>query len=280
MDKLRSGVTAFVLVAATGAGGTLPAGAQTASPVIAQQQPRSPEIVVEAARDPGGPLPTETKANAPSPVRARFVAGKSEQFIRCLRASPAELRSVVDADPGSPGQVYALDKFIRAHQTCYSEFPGAPLPSAPFFGECNPYDVGEGVRYCRSYYDRGALTRLAMRLYAPDLALTPAMWSDPVVQARFNQLETARNARRQIADYRYFETAVCIVRVEPERSLALARSTDNPMTTTRSLLNRARVCVGNAKKVRVDPSQFREYIADAVYRWALAAKARTSLIPA
>ena len=47
-----------------------------------------------------------------------------------------------------------------------------------------------------------------------------------------------------------------------------------------AIVNRTRrQCVDSARKVYFDPTQFRFYIADAVYRWAVAVAGVDTLIP-
>ncbi len=102
-----------------------------------------------------------------------------------------------------------------------------------------------------------------------------------MVQARFDKRELPRNRFRLPADYKYFEVAVCIVRVAPELSVRLAKS-ERAATLgdiQSALIDSARACVGDAREVKVDATEFRIYIADAVYRWAVAAKGVESLIP-
>lgn len=101
------------------------------------------------------------------------------------------------------------------------------------------------------------------------------------MQARFDTREISRNRFRAPADYEYFSIAVCMVRVEPELSLKLVES-DGPARRDdlqAALIDNARVCVGDAREIVADPTEFRLYIADAVYRWAVAANGVDSLIP-
>ena len=46
------------------------------------------------------------------------------------------------------------------------------------------------------------------------------------------------------------------------------------------MVAKGKPCVSNARKVYFDPMQFRFYVADATYRWMVAAQGTTSLIPA
>jgi hypothetical protein len=73
---------------------------------------------------------------------------------------------------------------------------------------------------------------------------------------------------------------VCMVRVEPRLAVMLAKTEGAARANDlqAALIDRARICVGNARRVRVDATEFRLYIADAVYRWAVAAKGVETLI--
>ncbi|HEX8556325.1 MAG TPA: hypothetical protein VF695_16610 [Sphingomonas sp.] len=138
-----------------------------------------------------------------------------------------------------------------------------------------PFPLGHSI------YDRGAYTVQVIKRFAPDLTLTTEQTNDPHVQARFNAREVGRNRFCLPPDYRYFEVATCMVRVEPRLSVRLALTDGSARfgDVQAALIDRARVCVGGSRRVEVDPTQFRLYIADAVYRWTVAARGVDSLIP-
>lgn len=282
-----------------------------AGSALAQSQARSPaqprarvpadavpdDIIVEGYRDRPD---VQTKASLPSSAvstsRNRQTYEHSEQLAKCAARSKlsdrSRLRAVVDGEFNTATQIMAQDRIKRIYIGCsesasllsFTSPPQSDLEKAGAFGDKDTrtgsfQTAGAPLGY--SIYDRGALTVQALKLYAPDLKLTRVQTNDAAVQSRFNLREVPRNRFRLPEDYRYFEIAVCVVRVEPKLSVRLALSDGSARFSDvqAALIDRARVCVGGAKNVRVDPTQFRLYIADAVYRWAVAARGVDSLIP-
>lgn len=228
--------------------------------------------------------------------------------VRSKLSNRARLRAVVDGEFNTNVHRLAQDRLKRTYITC-SETPGAlgfttsessvlskmgsmaasgsPDVLAQMASMASPTDrVGgtfdDPAPLGHSIYDRGAFTVQVLKMFAPDLKLTHEQVDDKAVQSRFNLREAPRNRFRSDADLRYFTVAVCMVRVEPKLAVRLAMSDGSASfgDTQAALIDRARVCVGGAKRVEVDPTQFRLYIADAVYRWAVAAHGVDSLIPA
>jgi hypothetical protein len=220
----------------------------------------------------------------------------SERLAKCAArsrlSSIARLRAVVDGSFNSAAHAFAQDRLKRTYITCsegtsllsftqppQSELQQIAADSGDFSGSPGIID---NAPLGHSIYDRGAFTIQALKMFAGDLTLTRKDTEDRAVQARFDAREIPRNRFRLPSDYRYFATAVCMVRFEPALAVRLALS-DGPAQAgdlQDALIDRTRLCVGGAKRVRIDPSQFRLYIADAVYRWAVAAKGVDSLIPA
>jgi hypothetical protein len=101
------------------------------------------------------------------------------------------------------------------------------------------------------------------------------------VQARFNAREVPLARFRLPVDRRYFEAAICFVRMEPALAVQLVKveRTQSINRLAAAIVNRARPCIGNADRVYFDATQFRFYIADALYRWAVAARGTASLVP-
>ena len=274
----------------------MPVAAQQPVPVAPPDDSRPDDIVVTGYR-----LGKTADARVRTPPMISTVDNRrkyefSERLAQCAARSRlsdrSRLRAVVDGAFNSATQAMAQDRLKRTYITC-SESPSllsftSPPASA---GEVQAALAGDFTGIAgfpqaaplgRSIYDRGAFTVQALKMFAPDLVLTRRQTDDPAVQARFDAREVERNRFRLPVDYRYFEVAVCMVRVEPGLSVRLALS-DGPARLgdlQEALIDRARVCVGGAKHVQVDPTQFRLYIADAVYRWAVAARGVDSLIPA
>lgn len=254
------------------------------------------DIVIESYRD-RAKLPTVTQS-APqvTAVRLRRLYEYSERLANCAARSRlsniSRLRAVVDGEFNSVTHAVAQDRLKRTYITC-SESPqiltmttpdGPPLTlssnavSGVIEGgsvTVDPAPLGHSI------YDRGAFIIAAMKTYAPGLTLTKKDTGDPVVQQRFDQREIPRNRYRLPVDYSYFQVAVCMVRMEPNLSVRLAMGDGSARNggLQATLINRARVCVGNARNVSVDATQFRLYIADAVYRWTVASRGTDSLIP-
>ena len=237
-------------------------------------EPSSEEIVVTALRD----IDDEDSAvtmksfgtsRTGSSVRSRQIFDLSQRWAACpARAGPDRrgwLQTAIDSRTNSTRQEFAMLRLSKIYAACAPDTEDAHL------------GIIQNV-----YYDRGALTIEALKAFAPDLKLTKEQTADAAVQARFNARETSLAKFRLPVDRRYFEAAVCFVRLQPELAVKLAM-TDKPLAAVRRLeaaiVNRGRICVGNARKVYFDGIQFRFYIADAVYRWAVAAKNVDTLIP-
>ncbi|PTQ65989.1 hypothetical protein C8J45_101854 [Sphingomonas sp. PP-CE-3G-477] len=237
-------------------------------------EPASDEIVVTALRD------IEDKSSAVtlksfgtsrtgSAVRSRQVFDLSQRWAACpARAAPDRrtwLQTAIDSRTNSTRQEFAMLRLAKVYAACAPDTEDAHL------------GIIQNV-----YYDRGALMVEALKAFVPDLVLTKEQTADPEVQARFNAREISLAKFRLPVDRRYFEAAVCFVRIEPELAVKLAM-TDKPLSAVRrieaAIVNRGRICVGNARNVYFDGTQFRFYIADAVYRWAVAAKGVDTLIP-
>jgi len=224
----------------------------------------------------------------------------SERLAKCAARSRLSnldwMRGVVDGEVNSARHHRNQDRLVRAYITCgespsllsYTRPPqyASDIGSIAAASETMSIAAGnsgsvEASPLGWSIFDRGAFTIAVLKRFAPDLTLSRAEMADPAVQSRFNLREVPRNRLRFPVDYKYFQVAVCMVRVEPEMAVRLAMSDGEARFSDvqEVLIDRARICVGNAKKVQVDPTEFRLYIADAVYRWAVAARNVGSLIP-
>lgn len=103
------------------------------------------------------------------------------------------------------------------------------------------------------------------------------------MQKRFDRRELPLLRDRIAADRAFFEAAVCFVRFQPEFSRRLVQATTRFPAYKRieaAIVNGARPCIGNARRVYFDPTHFRLFIADALYRWLVAAQGVDTLIPA
>lgn len=250
--------------------------------------PATPDIVVEGLREEKQNI-AATLVPMPSPLGFRRVAENSTMFARCLKNPDLdELRVLIDGVPNSAANRSALDWIIRTNKGCYRTYPDPP-PNPPAFGDCNPQSV-EGMydgltptlRTCASTYDRGALLGAAIVRYVPDFRLTKKDVLNRAVVKRLNAREFARNHYRLPEDYAYFVTAMCMVGRQPELATRLVQAfgkDDLQARIGQLILVRAKGCVGDPRRVRVEPGQFTAYITDAAYRWEVAVRGVDSLLP-
>lgn len=292
----------MMLTAVLGAAITSPCNSQTVDAVTAQarasDEVRENDVVVRGYRERKKPQDRVSTPATASAVTNRTKFGYSERLAKCvLKGDPktlSKLRVVLDGEVNSGRTRQAQDWLVRSNIGCAESvallsFSGVPTQadeSAAFIRALDGDFTGtppliESSPLGRSIFDRGALVIAALHQYMPDLALTRAEVDDPIVQDRFNLRELARNRFRTAVDRRYFEVAVCMVHAEPELSVKLAMSSGVArMSDAQELLiDRTHSCVGGARRVKVEPTQFRIYIADAVYRWAVAVRNTASLVP-
>lgn len=234
----------------------------------AQTPPPSDDVVVTGLRDIEAPDTAVSQRTLGSMRTGSAAASRSsfalaQTYAECVARqrtpeTTALLRRAVDGVINGARQQWAQGRLQELRRTC----------------------VGAGGS--NGYYERGALFVDALRRHVPDLRLTKRETADAAVQARFNAREIPLARFRLYQDRQYFEAAVCFVRVQPELSVALVRSgsLDAQRRLEAAIVNRARVCVGNARQVYFDGVQFRFYIADAVYRWTVATRGVDTLIPA
>ena len=119
--------------------------------------------------------------------------------------------------------------------------------------------------------------------FAPGPTLTRRDTTNPHVQARFNAREVSKAKFRLPADRRFLEVAICLVRTQPayaSQLIARDRSMEAIQQLEARMVNASPECTGRARRVHFDPTQFRFYIAEAVYKWTLAARNVDSLIQA
>lgn len=276
----------------------------TAFPAIAQdRRPRDPnEIVVEGLLVPGDKPASELRQATTGGVKNRINYENSLRIAKCAMRLPLDrLKQSIDGAPNSAPQREAQSYLVRLTAACNAD-PGVTsqrTPGGSIRALTNIRTGGDGIMNVMvgygmpqtaqersadgiSIYDYGAFLETAIKRFAPGISLTRRETGDPAVQARFDAREVPLNKYRLPTDRRYFEVAVCMVRLQPELSTRLFNSkpgSDLQRRLQATIINNARVCVGNARGVYVDPTQFRIYISDALYRWVLAARGLPSLIP-
>ncbi|RYE04153.1 MAG: hypothetical protein EOP61_01760 [Sphingomonadales bacterium] len=251
---------------------------------------------------------TEESRKSPLPGSvartSRDAATDAHQFVRCLNGiAPGIQRRIVEGHAQDPQTQDALDTLIQKNAACYPHLFRPQLDmTAGYFGACNPLQAGIragqtnaeakmgsitssvqiDMSLCRAAYDRGAIIEEAFRTYAPHFMLTRADTLNRDVVDRFRAREKIRGKHRSPMDRRYYNAVSCMVQLEPEKAVRLLRTDPGggDETALRMLiLDRTGRCTGNAKTVKVDPPQFRGYLADALYHWSIAAKNVDTLVP-
>ena len=246
---------------------TLPGSA--AAPVLPDAD-ASDEIIIRALRIPKDKLPTRITLNYQTALGSKISYERSEMFAKCVGTfDPVMLSKVIDGPPGTSSAHFAQGWIIVTNRACY---PGYPSGSAD----------GDIRLKGTSKLDRGAILEAALRLYAPDAALTLAETEDLVVRRRFNRTESRRNRFRLKSDLDALLFSACLVRVQPELTTRLVRSSpgsDLESGLEQAILIQGRDCLGTTKAVTIDPTMLRVYLVDAFYRWVVAARGIPSLLP-
>lgn len=239
-----------------------------------------PDVVVKGER----PLTKEERKIAPKGFSApgydpdntiTFYEG-ALGAARCATSGPlfdvAALRAVVDGEFNSSAHDRQMSRLIRKTATCGMGSQTVAYLSDPF-----PASEREmGIMY------RGAFMLRALQTFAPDLVLTREQLADPAVQQRFRDREAPRNRRRIPTDISYLKVATCFVQRDPDSTRRIVNTAGRSELYRISvrMIDRHPECVGGAPRVYMDWLQFRLYVADATYRWALAVRNVGSLIPA
>ncbi|KQR81392.1 hypothetical protein ASG07_13265 [Sphingomonas sp. Leaf343] len=231
----------------------------------------SDEIIVEALRLPRRALPTQVRWSYVRATHNRIQYERAREFAKCARETgSAWLRKVVDGEPNSAQATFAQGWIVLKNRVCYPGFPSqSAAPDVADFG--------------RSSLDRAALLEEVFKTHAPDAALTIADTHDPEVRERFRNREIPRNRLRIGGDREALVLTSCLVREQPELATRLIRSAPGSALgqgLTQAMLVEGRACLGENRKIVIDPTNFRAYVLDAFYRWVVAARNVASLIPA
>lgn len=244
-------------------------------PAVAELQVE--DVLVKARRDRGKP-PVEVRllgsanALAESAISIRANFSHAQRMAGCAvrgrLSKPATLRAVVEGDYTSFAQRVAQDYLVRQTISCGASTDRGRMSNSP--------DLGA------SLYDRGAFVMAALRSFAPGYVLTRAQTHDRTVQRRFDVREVPRIRFMSTPDRDLFRLGVCLVRLQPALSADLAYRDAPPADTGRlisAIINGSPECTGRPRRLVVDPTQIRIYVADAYYRWVMAAKGVDTLIP-
>lgn len=258
-----------------------PAAAQKAPDAKTSAAGQDTDIVVEGRRVNPKDLPvqTATAGNANDLAASTTSIADARRFVRCMHADPRLLHEAIDHALNDPNGQWTLNRLTLKQSACYGTDRG-PASIAPSQArDCNEI---AGTNLCRNVFDRGVLFEYALATYAPDLQLHRTDLRKNKVRRQFLQRELPLNRVRSPDDRRYFDVVSCVVQLHPEMALTFVRlpESDGQEGQLRQLLiGLSPNCFGNAKKVMVDPNQFRVYVAEAVYSWAAAVRGVASLIP-
>ena len=234
------------------------------------------DIIVQALRIPRSELPTGVYWNYPSILNSRIRRESAQMFFHCALGfgNTQFVRNVVDGEPNSATARISQSRIIETHKGCY------PLDgSAGIIVSNNPFTPDA----YQSHIDRGVIVESVLNAYAPDAALTPAITGDATVVRRFRQREGVRNRYRLPVDRDALRFSSCLVEDQPVLATRFIRSKPGielEQGLLQTLIVEGRSCIGGAKRVTIDPTLARSFIADAFYRWVVAARNVESLIPA
>ena len=265
-----------------------PVGLIAALPASAQDEGETPadDIVVTGVplRE-GEETPVTLQDDGLSAVVSRQIASEVDRFARCADLPrPDLLRRIVDGKPESGEAQRALHEHILRNSGCYGTiFP--PIPDTPYYGKCNPVMVNDirGNNICRADYDRGEIYEQVLRKYAPDLVINRSITFNPEIRADFMAREERRNQDRVLSND-LFWFASCAVQIRPEYALAMMKEEAGSGREARLqelMIKDGLPCFagGKVEEVTVDSRQFRAFVAEALYSWAVAVKNVDSLIP-
>ena len=259
------------------------------TPAFAQQEgdlPEGGDIVVTGVplRD-GEETPVTLQDDGLSGAVSRQIASEVDRFARCADLpKPDLLRRIVDGKPETGETQKALHEHVLRNSGCYGTiFP--PIPDSPYYGKCNPVMVNDvrETSICRADYDRGEIYEQVLRKYAPDLVINRSITFNPEIRADFLAREERRNSDRMESDD-LFWFASCAVQIRPEYALEILKEESGSAREARLqqlMIKDSLPCFegGNVQEVTVDSRQFRAFVAEAVYSWAVAVRSVDSLIP-
>lgn len=260
-----------------------PVAAQQSTPTTLPDASSPNDVIVSALRIPREKLPTQIEWDQSNVLGGRIAREKADMFLRCATkiSRLSTLRRIVDGIPNSADARTAQGSLLAASEGCYPPEHLAARYAAVAGPFSSPYTIAP-IDLGTSSLDRGVIMERVLMKYAPDAALTRAQTENIAIRERFNIREEERNRLRQPGDLGALRFASCLVRRQPELATRLVKSapgTDLERGLTQTIIIEARECVGDAKRVTIDPNVIRVYIVDAFYRWVVAARGVDSLIP-
>lgn len=263
--------------------------AQAPAPDTAAEaaEPAETDIVVRSLRlRADEELPAEVSPSPGMGRASRNVAVDALRFTSCAGLPrPDLLRRILDGRPETGETEKALHQHIVRNSGCFKGMPQITWQrESPYYGACNPVVINHQQPVCRVHYDRGAIYEQVLREYAPDLRLSRSNTFDRATRDRFRAREEHRNSGRTSSADDYFFAAACMVQLRPEFALALLREepgSDREARLRGMMIADGAPCIGGVpvERVRVDPPQFRAFVAEAVYAWAVAVRRTDSLVP-
>jgi hypothetical protein len=138
------------------------------------------------------------------------------------------------------------------------------------------------IDYGGDLLDRGILIERTLRAYLPNATLNVSQTLDPAVRERFLRTEMEHNRYRLGPTVAAFSIASCFVQVQPELATRLVHAEQgSPLVRglEQAMIVNAPQCIEGRKKIVVEPTTSRLYIVEAFYRWLMAARNASTLIP-
>ncbi|AXJ94701.1 hypothetical protein DM480_03495 [Sphingomonas sp. FARSPH] len=239
-------------------------------PIVLPDADSSDDIVVRALRIPREKLPVQVEWARSTQFDSTIIQENSAMFARCaIKGSDrATLRNAVEGAPNYASTRYAIGWLMARQRGCYRPSPPAPVSDDP---------TANGT-----ITDRGVLIEQVLADFAPDATLDTAQTYDPVISRRMMDTEQHRNRYRLANDYDAFRVSACLVQRQPRiatRFVHAPSGSDLSKGLAQALLIGGRDCLGQVKRITIDPTFLRFYVTEAFYRWVVAARGVDTLIP-
>lgn len=230
----------------------------------------SDEIIVQALKIPRGKLPVNVQWTTQNEIPSRIAYERADQFFTCAmrKVDQAKLREAVEGPPNFASTRYAQGMVIVTNFGCY--------PPRRYGVSSDPIDYGGDL------LDRGILIERTLRAYLPNATLNVSQTLDPAVRERFLRTEMDHNRYRLGPTVAAFSIASCLVQVQPELATRLVHAEQgSPLVRglEQAMIVNAPQCIEGRKKIVVEPTTSRLYIVEAFYRWLMAARNASTLIP-
>lgn len=249
-----------------------------ASPLAAQQRnadasvqlpnaESSDDIVVSSLRIPREKLPVQVHWAYQTLYDSTIVRDNAAFFLRCAfkNAKTGLIRDAIEGPPNFATTRFASARIVQINQGCYL-----------------PRPINAQAYLQSGLIERGVLFQLALAKYAPDATLTKAETFDAATTQRMLATEEPRNRYRLPNDRDAFRISVCLVQHQPKLATRFVHAEPGSLLErglAQTLLVDGRECLGQTKRVSIDPAYLNFYVTEAFYRWVVAARNVDSLIP-